>query len=77
MGRMIFYARLFPLLLALVVAVTFMVLPWPDTLRKQLFDVAVVAAVVVLAVRWYRSRTRRQISSDTNTNLGDRWTSTS
>jgi hypothetical protein len=58
-SRLVFYARLGVLLLALVVAITFMVLPWPGTLRAALYDVAGLAALIWLGSRWRRYRNER------------------
>jgi hypothetical protein len=63
--RMIFLLRLGVLLLALVLAITFMVLPWPGDLRTGLFDVAMVAAIGLLGRAWYLHRQAQTASSKT------------
>ena len=75
--RLVFYARLGVWLLALVVAITFMVFPWPGTVRTAVYDLVVLAALIWLGLRWRRYRTARKNSSQTDTHQGDRWTSTS
>jgi hypothetical protein len=69
--------RLGLLLVALVLAITFSVLPWPGDLRTALFDVAMVAAIGLLGRAWYLHRQATKTPSKTRENQGDRWTSTS
>ena len=61
--RLIFLARLGVLLLALAVAITFMVLPWPGDLRTVFYDLAAAAGLGLLARQWVRYRRQRQTDS--------------
>jgi hypothetical protein len=69
--------RLGVLLVALVLAITFSVLPWPGDLRTALLDVVMVTAIALLGRAWYLNRRTQKTSSKTRENQGDRWTSTS
>jgi membrane protein YdbS with pleckstrin-like domain len=75
--RVLFLARLGVLLIALVLALTFMVLPWPNTPHAAIGDLVVLAAAAFFGTRAYRRRRARQTLSEHNVNQGDRWTSTS
>ena len=60
----IFLARLAVLLLALALAITFMVLPWPGDLRTVFYDLAAAAALGLLVRQWVRYRKQRQPNSE-------------